>query len=48
MVNDCDTCKHNDKNWDELPCDGCCTAHSGYEAEAIGGDRSDETVDTEV
>ena len=35
MVNDCETCKHNDKNWDELPCDGCCTAHSGYEADAI-------------
>ena len=35
MKTDCETCKHNDKNWDELPCDGCCTAHSGYEEDAI-------------
>lgn len=35
MKTDCDTCKHNDNNWDDLPCDGCCTAHSGYEADAI-------------
>lgn len=27
----CDTCKHNDKEWDEEPCDGCCGNHSGYE-----------------
>ena len=27
----CATCKHRNKSWDELPCDGCCTAHSGYE-----------------
>ena len=30
-----DTCKHNDKSWDELPCDYCCGAHSGYEAKEV-------------
>lgn len=29
--NDCDTCKHNDKEWDELPCDGCTNGHSWYD-----------------
>lgn len=28
---DCDDCIHNDKEWDELPCDTCCPAHSGFE-----------------
>lgn len=27
----CEDCIHNDKPWYELPCDACCTAHSGYE-----------------
>lgn len=26
----CDACKNNPKNWDKDPCDGCCTAHSGF------------------
>lgn len=30
-ANDCDTCKHRDKPFDDLPCDMCCKAHSGYE-----------------
>lgn len=47
MVNDCDTCKHNDKNWDDLPCDGCCTAHSGYEADAISRQAVLEIVERE-
>lgn len=29
--NICDTCKHNDEEWDEEPCDGCCGNYSGYE-----------------
>lgn len=29
--NNCETCKHNDKEWWELPCDWCCGANSGYE-----------------
>ena len=28
---DCDTCKHNAKDWDEEPCDGC-HGYSAYEA----------------
>lgn len=31
IVYHCDDCKHNDKQWYELPCDFCCPAHSGYE-----------------
>lgn len=27
----CDTCKHNDNEWDSEYCDGCCGNHSGYE-----------------
>lgn len=27
----CDTCIHNNKAWDDDPCDGCCANHSGYE-----------------
>ena len=27
----CNTCKNNNKEWDEEPCDGCCGNHSGYE-----------------
>lgn len=27
----CEDCKHNDKQWYELPCDACCPAHSGFE-----------------
>lgn len=27
----CDRCKHQDKEWYEEPCDGCCGAHSGFE-----------------
>lgn len=30
-ANDCTTCKHQDKSFDELPCDMCCKANSGYE-----------------
>ena len=30
-MNDCNTCKHYSKEWDELPCDYCCSEHSGYE-----------------
>lgn len=32
---ECNTCKHNDKEWDEEPCDGCCGNHSGYEPKEI-------------
>lgn len=31
----CEDCIHNDKQWYELPCDACCTAHSGYEGRYI-------------
>ena len=44
MKQDCDTCKHKDKNWDELPCDGCCTAHSGYEAGMNRGMTREEAI----
>ena len=44
MKTDCDTCKHKDKNWDDLPCDGCCTAHSGYEADAISREDAIQAV----
>lgn len=30
---DCDTCKHRNKDWHEMPCDACCGAHCGYEEE---------------
>jgi hypothetical protein len=29
--NNCETCKHNHKEWWELPCDWCCGVHGGYE-----------------
>ena len=29
--NNCETCKHNHKEWWELPCDWCCGTHGGYE-----------------
>ena len=28
---DCIDCKHNDKQWYEMPCDACCPAHCGFE-----------------
>ena len=31
MSERCKTCKHDSKEWYELPCDYCCGAHSGYE-----------------
>ena len=27
----CDTCKHYDKGWDDIVCDGCTKAHSNWE-----------------
>ncbi|MDY6283084.1 MAG: hypothetical protein SPL40_08535 [Erysipelotrichaceae bacterium] len=27
----CDTCKHYDKGWDDIICDGCTKAHSNWE-----------------
>lgn len=27
----CERCRHNTKEWYEMPCDGCCGSHSGYE-----------------
>lgn len=27
----CDTCKHYDKWWDDIVCDGCTKAHSNWE-----------------
>ena len=27
----CEDCKHNDKEWYEMPCDACCGGHCGYE-----------------
>lgn len=27
----CDTCKHHDKGWDDIVCDGCTKAHSNWE-----------------
>ena len=27
----CDTCKHHDKEWDDIVCDGCTKAHSNWE-----------------
>ena len=51
--------KYNGQGWvwsmirkevEELPCDGCCTAHSGYEADAISRqavlDRIRESIET--
>lgn len=29
--NNCETCKHDSKEWYEDPCGWCCGAHSGYE-----------------
>lgn len=28
----CETCKHQDKEWYEQPCDGCCGARNYKEA----------------
>lgn len=28
---DCNTCKHKGKEWDEEPCDDCCGNNNGYE-----------------
>ena len=30
----CQTCKHNNKGWDEEPCDGCC-GNRGYEPQGV-------------
>ena len=35
MSEKCKTCKHDSKPWHEEPCDSCCGAHSGYEADLI-------------
>ena len=32
---ECDTCKHNDKEWDSVECDGCCGNNSHYEPSEI-------------
>lgn len=29
--NNCETCKHDSKEWYEDPCGSCCDTHSGYE-----------------
>lgn len=29
----CGTCKHYDKWWDDIVCDGCTKAHSNWERE---------------
>lgn len=29
----CGTCKHYDKGWDDIVCDGCTKAHSNWERE---------------
>lgn len=34
----CDTCKHYDKWWDDIVCDGCTKAHSNWE-------RRDDEID---
>lgn len=34
----CDTCKHYDKGWDDIICDGCTKAHSNWE-------RRDDEID---
>lgn len=48
--------KYNGQGWvwsmirkevEELPCDGCCTAHSGYEADAISRQAVLEIVERE-
>ena len=31
IPHDCRDCKHNDKQWYEMPCDACCPAHCGFE-----------------
>ena len=45
--------KYNGQGWvwsmirkevDDLPCDGCCTAHSGYEADAISREDAIQAV----
>ena len=39
----CPTCKHNNKNWDELPCDGCC-GNRCYEPKEEGEKNGDDMV----
>lgn len=29
----CEDCIHRYKDWDDMPCDACCGAHSGYQKE---------------
>ena len=36
MSDRCKACKHDSKEWYELPCDYCCGAHSGYEPKENG------------
>lgn len=41
---DCESCKHNGKDWSEEPCDGCTGASSGYEADLISRAEAIEAV----
>lgn len=47
-ANDCDTCKHRDKPFDDLPCDMCCKAHSGYEPKDEPQTYITEDRDTQI
>lgn len=38
----CSTCKHRNESWASEACDGCCGAHSNYEAE--GSEINGETI----
>ena len=31
MMEDCDTCKHKDEEWNSEHCNECCSYHSGFE-----------------
>lgn len=43
----CPTCKHNSKEWDELPCDGCCgnRCYEPQDAEWKESEPLDEVVE---
>lgn len=44
IPHDCRDCKHNDKQWYEMPCDACCPAHCGFEKKEKNHDRTNENL----